>query len=84
MYEYSGENKGERRPWVAEIESLRPMTLSEKRGRKINVMKRLEQYKDNNISNTHRLPCVWGGYVDLSGCSQIFEEALMNQDVPYM
>jgi hypothetical protein len=30
MYEYVGENKVEMRPWVAEIESLGPMTLSAK------------------------------------------------------
>jgi uncharacterized protein YcsI (UPF0317 family) len=24
------------------------------------------------------------GYVDLSGCSKIFEDALVNQGVPYM
>ena len=33
MYEYAGENKVERRPWVAEIESLRPMNLSVKRNK---------------------------------------------------
>jgi hypothetical protein len=47
-------------------------------------MKRLEQCKDNNMSKTYRLLCVWGGYVDLSGCGRIFEDALMNQGVPYM
>jgi len=30
MYEYVGENKVERRPRVAEIESLGPMTVSAK------------------------------------------------------
>jgi hypothetical protein len=52
-----GKNKVERRPRGAEIEILRPMTLSAKR-KKIKVMKRLEQCKDNNMSKTYRLLCV--------------------------